>query len=283
MVRRLRANARRLHRVSSAAFVGTMSFMGDRVTSLRYRFDNGNEHDHYENARPRSQVMGDFDVELQDGELTATPRREFAQVRDARDALDPLLRAWEISAAIGGHDVTFIFEAGGVEGVNADGSKAIRAEMTETVRIGMDAVIARYNSEYPEPDLNLRGGPVVDQMLSRLRASRSDDRMLVMNANWMVTLIEDEYGHSRGGSETRKTAARELNVDPSILGNVGRLAVRNDPALGRKAKGDVEPLTAPELAWLRDAMAALVRQVARHNSGAHLTNPLSMSDLVPFP
>lgn len=254
-----------------------------RVTSLRYRLDNRNEHDHFDQVPPIVTTLGDFDLELRDGQLEAKPRRDYIQVRDARDELEPLLRDWEIAAALDRHDIEFVFQAGGVEEVAPDGTKHIDAELSDTVRVGMDAIVARFNAGYPDPPTDLRADPVLEQMLKRLRDGRSDARLLVMNANWMVTNIETEYGQAAGGSKTRQVAAAALNADVAILDKMGELAARNDPDLGRKAKGAVKPLSASEIAWLEAAMEALTRQIGRYNAGAHAAYRLAISDLPALP
>jgi hypothetical protein len=253
--------------------------------SLRYRFQPASEHDQYKTAKPLSRTLGDFDVELRDGFLGAQPRGLYEQSRDAREALEPHLRAWEVSAVLGNvaHDMRFVFESARLEDPDElPGNRKIEVELTETLSFSADAVISRTNERYPDPDPTIIVDPVVEAMLTRWNDVRSDDKLLLPNANWLITRLEDEFGGTKKGSQRRDQAARSNALDPAVLNKVAELAAYNDPERGRKASGPRRSLTDSQVAWLRAAIPILIRQVARYHGTGGLAVEMSMSDLPPL-
>ena len=133
--------------------------------SLRYRFQPASDYDQYETAEPLMATLADFDVELRHGYLEAHPRGDYEQSRDARDALDPRLRAWEVSAELDNvaHEMRFVFESARIEDPDElPGHRNIEMELTETLSFSADAVISRKNERYPDPDPTVTVDLIVD-------------------------------------------------------------------------------------------------------------------------
>lgn len=212
--------------------------------SLRYRFQPASDYDQYETAEPLMATLADFDVEPRHGYLEAHPRGDYEQSRDARDALDPRLRAWEVSAELDNvaHEMRFVFESVRIEDPDElPGHRNIEMELTETLSFSADAVISRKNERYPDPDPTVTVDPIVEGMLLRWNDVRANDKLLLPNANWLVTKLETEFGGISRGSQRRDQAARSNALDPAVLNKMAELAAYNDPARGRKG-GRADPI-----------------------------------------
>lgn len=251
------------------------------VEALYYRFKSLREHDSFDGAAKLETSLGDFDVVLADGELTARPRVHFADRETARDAFEPLLRSWEEAAFLSGsaHRIKFAYERTEIIDRRADPRSVFAfAEVALGGAVAFDATIARRNSAYPPPDPAYVATPDTEWMTEKLRRVRDGEAELVATAYNMLTRVES-FG-SGGGSQRRETAADSLNIERDILNQLGRLTDMRDPEHGRKSGASEERLAMEELEWIRAAIVLLTRRTGEKASGASLTR-ITMSDLPP--
>ena len=111
---------------------------------------------------------------------------------------------------------------------------------------------------------------------------RANDKLLLPNANWLVTKLETEFGGISRGSQRRDQAARSNALDPAVLNKMAELAAYNDLARGRKAAGPIRSFTGREVTWMRDTIPVVIRQVARHHGTGGPTIEVSMTELPPL-
>jgi len=225
-----------------------------------------------------SNHLGDFD--LVDKELRIKPTEHFSDEGEARTAIEPFLRDWEIEADLKSNvgAIRFTFER--VELIDRDppppGSprvielKAALSAFATTASASLHLTYTRY----PQPPQTFRATPEVQHAYRRWIGFRSGKEPLQSMAYFVLTLLESV---ARG----RQSAARTFQIDSAVLGTIGRLSsTKGDESTARKAGPDVQfqELSGAEKQWLEEAVRRVIHQLGQRASGAPLAL-LSMDDL----
>lgn len=203
-----------------------------------------------------------FRARLADGALRLEMIEHFAREDDARRAVEPFLRAWEIFGSLPiGYAFHFAF-AGAVvidragRGLGTDRALSLR----ETVQLRAEVTFQR--SQYPAPPLGLAVNPLVETLWTRYRASLENREPLQSMAYACLTALESE-----GGGRTKAAALFGISVE--VLGKLGELTSARDSGaeLSRKIRPGNAALTPAEAAWLKKAIRTII---------AHLMSPPAM-------
>ncbi|MGH2748656.1 MAG: hypothetical protein ACRDKB_12140 [Actinomycetota bacterium] len=245
-----------------------------KVEALSYQMIVVDDRHDFDKAGPWTGTIGDFDGELRANQLALTPRSTFHTAEEARDSVEPFLRAWELDSELaGGLQIEFRFSSARVDqtkGGNASTTVMVHTVDALLISEGVTAHISHGN--YPAPPASgLKRTQFVDDLLIRVRELRTRSHPMLVVAYLFLTQLEYEHGG-------RQQAARQLNVEVKILQSLGRLSAKNDPQERRKVKGAIDPLTEPERQWLFAALPKLTWQAAHVESGK-MPARLGMNDL----
>jgi hypothetical protein len=255
---------------------------GLHVVSLRYSL-KANEQYSYKEPLPVEFETGEARFRLADGELKCDMKKHFASGEDARAAVEPALRAWEVDADLRRNrgDLRFKFERAEV----IDRSPQQPGELRGIVH-GVGAVSATgtlsthvINSTYPEPpSRGFQLTPDVQITLDRHYRYLDGREPLQSMAYFCLTRVERICGP--GSRQQHRARARsEYRIEPDVLDTMGTLTSEHgDDLTGRKATAK-KPLTGSQHLWLEAAVKKLIRQVGIPKTERSL---LRMSDLPPL-
>lgn len=265
---------------------GLHSFWLQRNTNMRdphveviyYKMDSV-ETISYDNPQPISfsNHLGDFS--LSNGELRTAPKEHFAGANEARAALEPFLRAWEISTDLNANFgmVRFKFDRVGLVDrapPPPGGSIVVTAEGASMVMIGSSAVVHLTCREYPKPPTAFSATPEVMHAYRRWLRYREGNEPLQSMAYFVLTLLESAAGG-------REFASRTFQIHVDILRTMGRLSsTKGDATTARKVENlnQFHDLTPAEKQWLEQAVRCLIRRLGEHASGAQVSE-IKMADL----
>lgn len=234
----------------------------------------------YRDPEPVSFVdhLGAFD--LADGKLTIAPVEHFSDEEEARRAIEPFLRAWEIDADLSSNlgMIRFTFER--VELIDRDPPPPGSPQVIQVKGIASLSLVGQSVSlhltrrKYPQPPHAFRAKPEAQHAYRRWLGYRSGKEPLQSMAYFVLTLLESTAGD-------RRNAAHSFNIELEILRTIGRLSSTNgDPDTARKASSGIQfqELTGAERQWLEKAIALVIRRLGEHASGVPLS-PIRLADL----
>lgn len=223
----------------------------------------------YENPKPMtfSNHLGEFS--LSDGKLRITPVEHFAGENEARTALEPFLRAWEINTDLNSNFGMVRFEFERVELVDRapplpGGSIVVTLEGASMVMIGSSVIVRLTCREYPNPPTAFSATPEVMHAYRRWLRYRAGNEPLQSMAYFVLTLIESAAGG-------RPLASQTFQIHPDILNTMGRLSsTKGDAITARKAisQKQFQDLSPAEKQWLEEAVRCVVQRLGEHASGA---------------
>lgn len=246
-----------------------------RIARLNYRFEHHFDIT-YRAAEPVVWEENGFRAELRDGHLSVDLRADWIDVKDARAAVEPYLRTWEIAVGVRGkrETVQFVFENADV--VDFGPTPYLETEFTEVSVTSWPASIHSTRSKYPDPPKAFWASPDVRTLWDRYQGALEGQEPFLSMAYFNYTLIVHRAG-------SRDEAARVLNVDQAVLRKLGELtSERGDRSTARKAPRNqvFVQLTDQERRWIDAAIRALIHRVAEVDAGAAI-NRLRMADLPP--
>lgn len=224
-----------------------------------------------------SNQLGNFD--LRGGKLTITPTEHFAEEDQARQAIEPFLRAWEIEKDLTSNIGTIRFKFAQAEVIDRNPPppgtpRIIRAKGSSLCVVSAKATLHVTCSEYPEPPPTFRTTPEVEMCYRRWMGYRNGKEPLPAMAYFVLTVFEQIAGG-------RDAAARVFQIDLAILQKMGDLtSTKGDEATARKvtAGKPLQGLTAVEQHWLETAVRRVIHRLGEHASGAPLTR-IRLADL----
>lgn len=224
-----------------------------------------------------SNHLGDF--ELVDKELRIKPTEHFSDEREARTAVEPFLRDWEIEADLTSNvgAIRFTFER--VELIDRDPPPPGSPQVTEAkaallVFASLSATAHLTCRRYPRPPQTFHATPEVQHAYRRWVGSRSGKEPLQSMAYFVLTVVQSVAGN-------RQSAARIFEIDSAVLGTIGRLtSTKGDESTARKAGPGVQfqELSGAEKQWLDEAVRRVIHRLGQHVSGTRLAL-VSMRDL----
>ena len=248
------------------------------VETMHYEIGSG-EGISYRDPEPLSfsNHLGTFDTA--ENKLRITPAEHFADEDEAKSAIDPFLRAWEIHADLTSNIGMIRFKFERVDLVDRDppppgSSVVIQLKGASMLLLGASASLHLTCRKYPEPPKAFGATPVVQQAYRRWLRFRDGKEPLPSMSYFVLTLLESVAGG-------RQAAARAFAIDAIVLGTIGRLSsTKGDESTARKAGKDnqFQELSGAEKHWLEEAIRRVIRQLGEHASGASLSS-ISMGDL----
>jgi hypothetical protein len=241
----------------------------------------------YSNPPPLEEANDLCTLRLANGILVVNPKNHYATVPQAREAIEPFLRAWELDADLRGLGaIRFTYKAHTIIDRNPppppSNDQTIKATLVltlEDMHIAASATVhAKYNNYPKPPTLSLRVTPDVETMRLRYRGYQAGREPLQSMAYCCLTLVEA----SAGG---RSKAAHQYHIDISVLRKLGFLTTeqRGDAKTVRKfkARQPLQPLSGAEQAWIEAAIKALIRRMGEYRPSQPISQ-LSMHDLPPL-
>jgi hypothetical protein len=230
-----------------------------RVESLSYALDTPPDQSFAEDAAPVTLETGDFEARLAAGTLTVTMKADTASEAEARDLVEPYLKAWELDVDLRYGRPLLRFRFTGSQIVNRAAPAGTHDFRISSAVEMSDALALRVTrAAYPQPPATaLVVTPEVEILRDRWdRYARGGDRLLGM-AYYCLTLVEIAYGDGN-----RAVAANALRISRNVLSTLGRITGRAGVTHGRKFSPTDQSLTPEEDAWVKAAVAAIIRRAA---------------------
>jgi hypothetical protein len=245
------------------------------VVSLQYH-NEITEYVKYNNPPSISWRTPIFEAELSAGILTCTMKQHFASIEDARNAVEPYLRAWQIEAALrrGRGELNFEYDEGKV----IDRSPRTGNVELETLRqfshiFTVGAAVAVHRDTYPDPPARFHMNPNVDTMWHRYQGYLEGREPLQSMAYFCLTVIENDAG---GG---RSRLCGTFQIDRAVRDTLGDLTSdRGEPTTARKMTDGI-PLTDKERIWIEAAVKALILRMGGYDPQNPFPTTLTMQDL----
>jgi hypothetical protein len=259
------------------------------VVSLTYRIEKAETVD-FDKAPPRTVDRGAFRVTVDAYTAKIEMVDHFASVEEARNVVQPFLRAWELEADLhnSGDRFRFVYETAEVIDRNppAPGNTIrgyLRAEVGWFVFTGRGTVLRVSRAKWPAPPQELEVSNDADALWRRWWRHRVENRELLLSAAYWAEAAPGlaAPAKSRPSSKRRQAASAFFNIDLNVLNMIGELtSTRGGNDEERKAEGRATPLSTAERQWLEAAFQALVRRVAEQAyHGRPPPRPLTMGDL----
>ena len=207
------------------------------------------------------------------------PAEHFPNEIDARQAVEPFLRAWEIKADLTSHIGMICFKFVGAEVIDRNppppGSpQVIEVSGTSMATASCSGSLHLTCSKYPQPPKTFRATPEVQHAYRRWMGYRLGKEPLLSMANFVLTYFEQATGG-------RKKAAQTLHIGMKVLRKIGELnSKKGDESTARKApRGNkFQELSDSEKQWLEETICRVIYRFGEHASGSPL--PLiSLRDL----
>jgi hypothetical protein len=223
-----------------------------------------------------------FEATLEAGRLVVETVARYPNEGEARRAVEPVLRAWEIAVLLGeGTDAAFSFAFRQARAIDRETSGSRPPGGVRVSQVAVEVLVSKppARTSYPVPPADFVANDLVLRMWRRWQAYRAGKEGLSSVANYCLTELEKAAPPGPGGGRDR--AALWLNVAKPILRCVGQLAAtRGTEADARKA-GAVR-YAWPERAWLETTVPLLIRRAGE--VAARVQRPqLTMGDLPPLP
>jgi len=227
-----------------------------RVVDLTYRVVSASSHRYSETAELVGNHHG-FRFKIADAVATFLPSAHFPSDADARAALEPPLRAWELDAELkhGIAALKFAFLAAHTEhSPPQPGVVTLRGVASMAVAEQLRMVVT-YRS-YPPPPLDFAIDDCVQDIAEQYSRATQAPHTLLKNAYAILARLNFEYGsHSK--------AADALGISSAVLKEVQKLASnRGTDAEVRKFTANVPrmPLTEQERSWIARVLEIIVRR-----------------------
>jgi hypothetical protein len=251
------------------------------VEALRYRLAILADGVDFDRAPPLDADREGFRFALDKGKLIVTPADHYPSEREARDAVESILRAWEIDHALrsGRPEIRFEFEWADVIDRDPppppkpgdDVVLGVRAALSLESAVGLSISVSQ--GRYPEPPTGFATDDDVEMLYAHWSRYLDGGELLQHMAYFCLTVLERHGGRADG--------ARRFGISSKVVDTLGRLSSNvGDPATARKATAAPRPLTPAEGKWLEEAVKLLVRRAGEvaANPGATLPQ-ITMADL----
>lgn len=253
------------------------------VVSLQYRLYHSDDVT-FNNPPPVEFETDKAKLQLKDGILFCELKTHYGTESVARAAIEPILRAWELDAAIRGsfYGLKFVFDKAEI----IDRTPIVPGQTRIVTSVGalcMDAILCSATvrvgkAKYPDPPLTFRLTPDVESLWLRYKAFIDGREPLLAMAYVCLTILEASVGNPRAGRRAR--AAKKFGIDATVLGKLGELTSKGgDRLTARKVEGiqPMRPLTGPETEWIQSVVKALILRVGDSRDIASLPK-ITMAD-----
>jgi hypothetical protein len=197
---------------------------------------------------------------LRNGEATVEMKQHFDSEDEAREEVDPLLRAWEIWASLqlAIDEIHFKFVGSEITDRNPEpGKQVIALSGIQSALVMGSLTIRQTHRSYPEPPQSFAIDADVETLWFRYSRHKKGQEPLPSMAYFCLTYLEALAGDRHG-------VANWLNVSKAVLGKLGELvSTKGDEKSARKGKPAV-PLTKLEERWVDQVVRALIQRVGEY-------------------
>jgi hypothetical protein len=234
----------------------------------------------FNSPSPRVDSLDGFVVELDDERATIRMTAHCADVADARAVVEPVLASWEASAALQGRRIVFEFERANV--VDRDppaGEIGVSQSdyVVATMRLSGSAEEEFLVGQYPPPPHGFVASPDVRTLVDRYELWVDGKEPLPAFAYFVLAYVEKII------ATTRRDAAKNLNIDKSVLDRLGYLCTQvGTPTTARKIDRGwrKRPHAHDEWAFMEAATKALIRRAGEAAAQPASSLPrLTLADL----
>ena len=249
-----------------------------KVQALYYRVGHDDTID-YAKAPPVEHFEPNFRIRIADGKAEVEPIVTYRSIDEARAAVEPFLRMWEVKATLerGPGELTFAYQCAEVIDRNPTDARAVLAGIG-SVGVGVTAVLHVSRGQYPPPPSGMKCDSLVQRMFSKYLMYQMDSTTLPDAANYCLTALEKPY--EKSGKSKRKAAAHHNSIEKKVLDKLGQLAASKGELDARKFHDPPSPFTRAERHWLESLLRLLIRRAAERASNATASLPLiTMNDL----
>lgn len=211
--------------------------------------------------------------------LQVMPTEHFASGTDAREALEPFLKAWEINADLTRNIGMLRFKFEKIDVIDRDPSPPGSPQVLHVGSISHVHATSNFSlhltcSKYPEPPAAFNATPEVTHAYRRWLRFHSGKEPLQAMSYFVLTVAENS-------ASGRSAAAVLYEIDSDVLRKIGELSsTKGDGLTARKAGAlnQYHDLSSTERHWLEKAVRLLISRLGEHASGAQLSR-LTFSDL----
>ena len=259
------------------------------VAELYYKFVSDNPNDLFDSAKPIDFSKQGFDFHLENGVLTVRPQNKYPNADIAKNELEPLLRAWELSAFISSshHRIRFVFEDANIIDLNPDPNThdaTISLGSAYMVAVAENVTLSVNNSSYPDLENNYTASALTDELVTRLKQMQDQREHPTTVAYYILDKLGKVIAKkTKNRKNKRKGLAKELKIDWDVLDILGDIANKTDPLMGRHADIDVRPLNPEEKSWLEQVSFRLVARIAEYDKDPENLKPITLKDFPILP
>jgi hypothetical protein len=256
------------------------------VVALHYAIQPAEDVD-YDRATPLNGHTDAFEYTLAGTEATLVMKKHLATEKDAREVVDPFLRAWSIHAGVDGfaEEVTFHFKMADIidrQPISEGGTLAMEGTICASVHISGTLHLSR--GRFPSPPQQFASSPDVETMYHRYQAYREEREPLLAMAYMCLTVLEASLGPNVEGK--RKAVCDKYHIDPPVREKFGDLvSERGDASEARKMSGtgSLIPLTEDEKGWIEAVVRRLILRAGEYSYDPNNLSKITMSDFPPLP
>jgi hypothetical protein len=168
------------------------------VESLYYRIEHGDVD--YAKAPPLEHQQPGFNVRIENAHAQIDMKDQHAAIAEARGAVEPFLRAWELAAALnfGPGQWQFVYDRANVVDRNPTPGALHAADLVLPGTGFMGANLQEHRTSYPAPPAGLARNAYVDLMFDRYCRYREGRTTLPDAANLCLTALEVCAGRPKG-------------------------------------------------------------------------------------
>ena len=214
--------------------------------------------------------LGAFD--LNDNKLIITPTEHFSDEDNARQAIEPFLRAWEIEADLISNVGMIRFKFIRTELIDLNPpppgvSHSLHLKGVSAVASVSVASVHLTCSKYPKPPKAFRTTSEVEMAYRRWINFRAGKEPLQSMAYFVLTLLESSV-------DNRRQAAQIFKIDLPVLNTIGRLSsTKGDGTSARKVERGttLKELSGSEKSWLEKTVPRIIYRMGERSAGVSLT------------
>jgi hypothetical protein len=213
-------------------------------------------------APPVEWETPEFRARLVGASLTVSMLRHYATEAEARRAVDPYAKAWEVTASLdlGRPAFGLDFRRAAVIDRAPPADAGVRSPATGSLSVAATVAPVQTYPAYPEPPTVFAITPDVESMWGRWTGYMNDREPLASMASMCLTILEAGAG---GRPDARRTsAAAKYGVTRDVLELLGDLTSDlGEAQTGRGAHvSRRSPHTHAEVGWIEAVVPLLIRR-----------------------
>jgi hypothetical protein len=236
-----------------------------RVIELTYRIDSGAGYEYGENSALDGTLPG-FVYRLRRREAVFFPTEHFVSEAAARARLEPLLRAWELSAALQYQRGVLEFKFLGSQ-IQREAPRPGTIELRGTAMAasGSSAILTlTFEGPHPSPPAAFAMDEFVLTLVDLALIAQETPRVLLYIAYSATTCVKARFGDINA-------AAMALGIAPNIFSRINELAHTLGVGAERRKGGlrsPPKPISQPVREWILLMLREIARRAGAMTAGA---------------